>query len=251
MSAVLLHQCTCGGCRDPLAFFRLVSGATTALLDASHWCMALLLWLSTVSFPLGAPWIVRMLVVLGEEFAPSVACISFGVMLSEVSSVDVLSLLTAIARCPRSSNLEDFPLGERFVQAAVDIGICPAIRTRSRLSYTAFPIWWRGGDTSSSGPKLVGHYTLFDVDTVQRVMMNYLEYELEGPRDDEYVSSPQSDMEKVGKLMESYLAEIASDRNLLVVKFITVAEHIPEQAKLSEDGMYRAIDIYLKPYEIK
>lgn len=90
--------------------------------------------------------------------------------------------------------------------------------------------------------------TLFDVDTVQRVMMNYLEYELEGPRDDEYVSSPQSDMEKVGKLMESYLAEIASDRNLLVVKFISLAEHIPEQAKLSEDGMYRAIDIYLKAH---
>nr|GEZ89090.1 hypothetical protein [Tanacetum cinerariifolium] len=88
--------------------------------------------------------------------------------------------------------------------------------------------------------------TLFDVDTVQRVIMNYLEYELEGPRDDEDVSSAQSDMEKVGKLMESYLAEIASDRNLLVVKFITLAEHIPEQAKLSEDGMYRAIDIYLK-----
>lgn len=83
--------------------------------------------------------------------------------------------------------------------------------------------------------------TLFDVDTVQRVMMNYLESELEGTQD-------ESDMEKVGKLMESYLAEIASDRNLLVSKFINLAEHIPEQAKVSEDGMYRAIDIYLKVF---
>ncbi|KAI3785127.1 hypothetical protein L1987_44239 [Smallanthus sonchifolius] len=91
--------------------------------------------------------------------------------------------------------------------------------------------------------------TLFDVDTVQRIMLNYLEYELEGTRDHEdYVSSPQSDMEKVGKLMECYLAEIASDRNLLVSKFINLAEHIPEQAKVSEDGMYRAIDIYLKAH---
>ncbi|KAM0032317.1 putative BTB/POZ domain, NPH3 domain, NPH3/RPT2-like family protein [Helianthus debilis subsp. tardiflorus] len=90
--------------------------------------------------------------------------------------------------------------------------------------------------------------TLFDVDTVQRIMMNYLEYALEGARDEDYASSPQSDMEKVGKLMECYLAEIASDRNLLVSKFINLAEHIPEQAKVSEDGMYRAIDIYLKAH---
>nr|XP_043615343.1 BTB/POZ domain-containing protein SR1IP1-like [Erigeron canadensis] len=90
--------------------------------------------------------------------------------------------------------------------------------------------------------------TLFDVDSVERVMMNYLEYELEGARDEEYVSPHQSDMEKVGKLMESYLAEIASDRNLPVSKFINLAEHIPEQAKVSEDGMYRAIDIFLKAH---
>lgn len=88
--------------------------------------------------------------------------------------------------------------------------------------------------------------TLFDVDTVQRILMNYLEYKLEGKGDEDYVSSAQSDMEKVGKLMECYLAEIASDRNLLVSKFINLAEHVPEQAKVSEDGMYRAIDIYLK-----
>ncbi|KVH92439.1 BTB/POZ domain-containing protein SR1IP1-like [Cynara cardunculus var. scolymus] len=91
--------------------------------------------------------------------------------------------------------------------------------------------------------------TLFDVDTIQRALMNYLEYELEGNCDhEEYVSSPQSDMEKVGKLMESYLAEIASDRNLLVSKFMNFAEHIPEQAKVTEDGMYRAIDIFLKAH---
>ncbi|CAH1434813.1 unnamed protein product [Lactuca virosa] len=84
--------------------------------------------------------------------------------------------------------------------------------------------------------------TLFDVDTTQRVMMNYLEYELET------TNNQENDMKKVGKLMESYLAEIASDRNLLVSKFINLSEHIPEQAKVSEDGMYRAIDIFLKAH---
>lgn len=97
--------------------------------------------------------------------------------------------------------------------------------------------------------------TLFDVDTVQRIMMNYLEYETEGTHfgykeEDEYISPPPSDMERVGKLMESYLAEIASDRNLSVSKFIGLAELIPEQSRVTEDGMYRAIDIYLKVHSL-
>lgn len=46
--------------------------------------------------------------------------------------------------------------------------------------------------------------------------------------------------------MESYLAEIATDPNLSIEKFIGLAELIPEQAKFNEDSMYRAIDIYLK-----
>ncbi|XP_028796362.1 BTB/POZ domain-containing protein SR1IP1-like isoform X1 [Neltuma alba] len=94
--------------------------------------------------------------------------------------------------------------------------------------------------------------TLFDVDTVQRIMMNYLESETMShsvfSADNEYFSPPQTDMERVGKLMENYLAEIATDRNLPVPKFITLAELIPEKSRPTEDGMYRAIDIYLKAH---
>lgn len=93
--------------------------------------------------------------------------------------------------------------------------------------------------------------TLFDVDTVQRIMVNYLEFEVDGNQfgytgNDEHVSSSSGDFERVGKLMENYLAEIASDRNVSVSKFINLAELIPEQSRATEDGMYRAIDIYLK-----
>ncbi|XP_043713593.1 BTB/POZ domain-containing protein SR1IP1 [Telopea speciosissima] len=95
--------------------------------------------------------------------------------------------------------------------------------------------------------------TLFDVDTVRRIMMNYLESEIDGIRscynvDDDYISPSTSDMEWVGKLMESYLAELAPDRNLSVSRFISLAELIPEQARITDDGMYRAIDIYLKAH---
>ncbi|KAL7224182.1 hypothetical protein ACSBR1_025609 [Camellia fascicularis] len=97
--------------------------------------------------------------------------------------------------------------------------------------------------------------TLFDVETVQRIMMNFLEYEMEGNRlgyvaDEDFVSlsPPLSDMERVGKLMENYIAEIASDQNLTVSRFISLAELIPEQSRVTEDGIYRAIDIYLKAH---
>ncbi|XP_072978495.1 BTB/POZ domain-containing protein SR1IP1 [Typha angustifolia] len=94
---------------------------------------------------------------------------------------------------------------------------------------------------------------VFDVDTVQRILTNYLDHELEGRRlgyntDDDYISPPPSDIEQVGRLMESYLAEIASDQKLTVEKFISLGELIPEQARITEDGMYRAIDIYLKAH---
>ncbi|KAK4783660.1 hypothetical protein SAY86_008034 [Trapa natans] len=100
--------------------------------------------------------------------------------------------------------------------------------------------------------------TLFDVDTVQRIMMNYLDQEKEGQGpvlgfnvDDEYMSpntAGMNDMERVGKLMETYLAEIASDRNLAISKFIGLTELVPEQSRITEDGIYRAIDIYLKAH---
>ncbi|CAI0430411.1 unnamed protein product [Linum tenue] len=100
--------------------------------------------------------------------------------------------------------------------------------------------------------------TIFDVDTVKRIMMNYTESEVEAAgnirlggynaSDDDYVSLRLGDMERVGKLMENYLVEIASDRNLGMSKFISVAELVPEQSRAVEDGMYRAIDIFLKAH---
>lgn len=96
--------------------------------------------------------------------------------------------------------------------------------------------------------------TLFDVDTVQRIMANFLELEMEVYKpggyysDDDYISPSQTDLARVTRLMENYLAEIASDRNLSVSRFMSLAEVIPEQSRVTEDGMYRAIDIYLKAH---
>ncbi|KAF8673692.1 hypothetical protein HU200_048441 [Digitaria exilis] len=97
--------------------------------------------------------------------------------------------------------------------------------------------------------------TTFDVDAVQRILAGYLEHEGEATQldyntDDDFIStaSPADDVGMVGRLMEAYLAEIASDVNLPIDKFTDLAEMIPERARFNEDGMYRAIDIYLKAH---
>ncbi|XP_068657374.1 BTB/POZ domain-containing protein SR1IP1-like isoform X2 [Aristolochia californica] len=89
--------------------------------------------------------------------------------------------------------------------------------------------------------------------SMSRILMNFLEHETDVRHvsyrdDDDYISPSSSEMERVVKLMESYLAEIATDPNLTVQKFVGLAELVPEQARVIEDGMYRAIDIFLKAH---
>ena len=51
---------------------------------------------------------------------------------------------------------------------------------------------------------------------------------------------------QVGKLVDSYLAEVASDANLKPAKFCELALSLPNHARIYDDGVYRAVDIYLK-----
>ncbi|XP_073271686.1 BTB/POZ domain-containing protein SR1IP1-like [Primulina huaijiensis] len=97
--------------------------------------------------------------------------------------------------------------------------------------------------------------TLFDVEAVLRITKNFFECEREMNKigynfneAEDYNSPSASDMERVTRLLENYLSEIASDRNLSVTKFVVFAELIPEQPRVTEDGMYRGIDIYLKAH---
>lgn len=50
----------------------------------------------------------------------------------------------------------------------------------------------------------------------------------------------------IGRLVDSYLAEIARDPNLSFSCFVQLAQMIPESARSIHDGLYAAIDIYLK-----
>ncbi|XP_074273570.1 BTB/POZ domain-containing protein At3g19850 [Silene latifolia] len=55
-------------------------------------------------------------------------------------------------------------------------------------------------------------------------------------------------LNKVGRLVDQYLAEISPDHNLKISKFIRVAQSLPDLARDCFDGVYRAIDIYLESH---
>lgn len=93
--------------------------------------------------------------------------------------------------------------------------------------------------------------TLYDVDCAERILSYFLDgldernaavTELDQAEDG--LRSPA--LMAVGKLIDGYLAEIASDANLKPEKFYNLAISLPEQARLFDDGVYRAVDVYLK-----
>ncbi|KAM1320500.1 hypothetical protein ACFX14_005539 [Malus domestica] len=55
-------------------------------------------------------------------------------------------------------------------------------------------------------------------------------------------------MRKVGKLIDSYLQVVARDVNMPVSKVVSLAEALPDIAREDHDGIYKAINIYLKEH---
>jgi APA family basic amino acid/polyamine antiporter len=97
--------------------------------------------------------------------------------------------------------------------------------------------------------------TLYNVECVHRILDNFLAMDQanggESPCLDDVMASPSlAPITSVAKLIDGYLAEIAPDINLKPPKFQALASAIPEYARPLDDGLYRAIDIYLKVHSI-
>ncbi|TKY51592.1 BTB/POZ domain-containing protein [Spatholobus suberectus] len=98
--------------------------------------------------------------------------------------------------------------------------------------------------------------TLHDIDCVQRMLDHFMivEHDVIDSTSNDIVeersivgvSQPLSPMAKVANLIDSYLAEVAPDVNVKLPKFQSLAAVIPDYARTLDDGIYRAIDIYLK-----
>ncbi|WCJ18821.1 Phototropic-responsive NPH3 family protein [Euphorbia peplus] len=96
--------------------------------------------------------------------------------------------------------------------------------------------------------------TMYDVDLVQRLLEHFLvqeQTESSSPSRQTYSDprgvNPNAKM-RVARLVDSYLTEVSRDRNLSLTKFQVLAEALPESARTCDDGLYRAIDSYLKAH---
>ncbi|XP_057978372.1 root phototropism protein 3 [Malania oleifera] len=103
--------------------------------------------------------------------------------------------------------------------------------------------------------------TLYDVDLVQRLLEHFLVQEQTESSSPSRQSFPEKRMYegtqrnngtnakmRVARLVDSYLTEVSRDRSLSPTKFQVLAEALPESARTCDDGLYRAIDSYLKAH---
>lgn len=107
--------------------------------------------------------------------------------------------------------------------------------------------------------------TAYDVDLVQRLVEHFLVQEQtelassspgRGEQPPEYYGGGAraasvaglNAKARVARLLDSYLSEVSRDRNLSLTKFQVLAESLPESARTCDDGLYRAVDSYLKAH---
>ncbi|XP_041992696.1 BTB/POZ domain-containing protein At1g03010-like isoform X1 [Salvia splendens] len=104
------------------------------------------------------------------------------------------------------------------------------------------------------------HAPMYDTDSVLRIFSIFLNLDEDDDDDDAQLrdesemmydfdspgSPKQSSIIKVSKLLDNYLAEVALDSNLAASKLISLAELLPDHARMVYDGLYRAVDIFLK-----
>ncbi|NP_001304457.1 root phototropism protein 3-like [Glycine max] len=79
--------------------------------------------------------------------------------------------------------------------------------------------------------------TLLDVELVLRLVKRFMSLDRDGAA-----------LVKVAKLVDCYLAEAAVDANLTLSEFIALAGALPSHSRATDDGLYRAIDTYLKAH---
>lgn len=95
---------------------------------------------------------------------------------------------------------------------------------------------------------------LYDIDCVERIIQHFLASQGTNipsfsPSTSGPITSPSSGaLNRVTKLIDGYLAEVAPDVNLKPEKMRYLMEVLPESLRSLDDGLYRALDIYLKAH---
>ncbi|XP_020102366.1 BTB/POZ domain-containing protein At5g47800 isoform X2 [Ananas comosus] len=87
----------------------------------------------------------------------------------------------------------------------------------------------------------------YDVGAAEAVLENFLA-QFRRPMAPEENRRLNEAMEKVAKTFDSYLQVVAGVPDLPLAKFIDLVESLPEIARKDHDGIYQAIDTYLKEH---
>ncbi|GMP99677.1 hypothetical protein CsSME_00047060 [Camellia sinensis var. sinensis] len=103
------------------------------------------------------------------------------------------------------------------------------------------------------------HSPMYDTDSILRIFSIFLNLDEDDDEDnhlrdesemvynfDSPGSPKQSSILNASKLLDNCLAEVALDSNLSPSKFVALAELLPDHARIVNDGLYRAVDIFLK-----
>ncbi|KAF3615225.1 putative BTB/POZ domain-containing protein NPY2-like isoform X4 [Capsicum annuum] len=98
---------------------------------------------------------------------------------------------------------------------------------------------------------------IFDIDLVHDLVENFILHrkssQIDYSADNRFqdispaIASDDSEV-KEARIIDGYLAEVARDPNLPQLKFINLAELVSDFSRPSPDGIYRAIDMYLKEH---
>ncbi|RCV32631.1 hypothetical protein SETIT_7G018400v2 [Setaria italica] len=88
----------------------------------------------------------------------------------------------------------------------------------------------------------------YDVDLVQRLVEQFVVQEQSSSSTPSRGKEENTRSQRVASLIDSYLSEVSRDRHLPLGKFQALAESVPEPARGCHDGLYRAVDSYLKAH---
>ncbi|PWA70629.1 SKP1/BTB/POZ domain, NPH3 domain protein [Artemisia annua] len=97
----------------------------------------------------------------------------------------------------------------------------------------------------------VADISILDVDLVQELVAIFMMQDQSVVTENEFLEVKRVDSGakvNVAKIIDGYLAEIARDPNMSLLKFADLADMVSTLPRSTHDGIYRAIDMYLKEH---
>ncbi|XP_010922790.1 root phototropism protein 2 [Elaeis guineensis] len=93
---------------------------------------------------------------------------------------------------------------------------------------------------------------IVDLDSVRRIVGGFVEREMGGGGGGGNYGVGavwcSAAIQRVARIVDAFVGEIATDKDLTVHKFASIAGALPKSARRFDDDLYRAVDIYLKAH---